>query len=92
MNNNEEAVLQAMLAEIQKNNQLIRGLIQTIGEDKAQINNDLEVKFMTSSIAENEKQKEIRKTARICIGIVGMGVGIAVMLSAWGQLQLMGGF
>jgi len=66
MKNNEEAVLQAMLAEIQKNNQLME--------------------------AENKKQEEIRKNARICISVICICVGIAVMLNAWGQLQLMGGF
>ena len=87
----QEAILEAMLAEIQKNNQLIRGVLQTINESNVNTSeqlDDLEKEFMERSIADNKKRDEIRKTIgylllSFCAGIVIFMIIMASVELGW---------
>lgn len=63
-NNETQAILESMLAEIKKNNQMIRGLQQTIQDNNAKTSNaldDLQVEYYERAVKENRRVDDIEK-------------------------------
>ena len=83
-NNETQAILESMLAEIKMNNQMIRGLQQTIQDNNDKTSStldDLQVEYYDRAVKENRRVDDIEKW-KTRMGAIFVGVFAVLMILA----------